>query len=118
MVGILQKTNEEQRGGLKEEIRMELTPGSYTISIQDDPASSGREDIQAWLWFEGSDSLAIENPKTGASHSCLWHTLTGCDDQLSVCIHQPVTIHALCLERSGYKSKGGIKVRYLPLPTV
>ena len=115
MVAVFQTTNEEQRGGLKEEIRMELTPGNYTISIAEDPMHQTTLDVKAWLWLEGSEANAIHNPLTGKPCSSMWHTLCGRHESLNVCIQRPITIHALCLEKTGYESKGGIKVRYLPL---
>jgi hypothetical protein len=115
MVAALHHTSEEQRGGLQEQIKMELSPGNYMISIDERAADSGVGETKAWLWLEGSGPDSIENPLTGKSCSYLWHTLNGRDEMLRICIHRPITIHALCLEKTGYESKGGIKVRYLPL---
>lgn len=115
MVAALHDQSEEYRGGLQEQIKMELTPGNYTISIDHEMVDPADNDTRAWLWLEGSGPDAIESPLSGKPCSYLWHTLNGCDEELNVCIRRPITIHALCLEKTGYESKGGIKVRYLPL---
>lgn len=115
MVALLEETSQEQRGGLAEQVRMNLSPGIYTISIEEALNNQLHPLPMAWLWLEGRQQDAIQNSATGVSSASLWHTLTGFQEQLRVRVNRPVVMHALCLEQSGFEIRGGLKVSYISL---